>query len=111
MARNSRKRGVKTYRPHGAATIFYALFGLVTIACLAAFAILPTLSFTKNGDTTPFVGYEYVGFTVRKYFSTALASFMPKYDTFTQYFGSTAPTNDLLKIIFNFAIWMELIVY
>ena len=108
MARNSRKRGVKTYRPHGAATIFYALFGLVTIACLAAFAILPTLSFTKNGDTTPFVGYEYVGFTIRKYFSTALASFMPKYDTFTQYFGSTAPTNDLLKIIFNFHEYIEL---
>ena len=108
MARNSRKRGVKTYRPHGAATIFYALFGLVSIACIAGFAILPVLTFTKNGDTTPFVGYEYVGFTIRQYFSTLLASFMPKYDTFTQYFGSVAPSNDLLKIIFNFHQYIEL---
>ena len=69
MARNNRRRGVKTYRPHGAATIFYALFGLLAIACLAAFAILPVITFTKNGEPTPFVGYEYVGFTVRQYFS------------------------------------------
>ena len=109
MAKNKRRRGVKTYRPHGAATIFYALFGLVSIACIAAFAILPILSFTKNGDTTPFVGYEYVGFTIRKYFSTLLASFMPKYDTLTQYFGGVAPSNDLLKIIFNFHEYVELV--
>ena len=108
MARNNRRRGVKTYHPHGAATIFYALFGLLAIACLAAFAILPVITFTKNGEPTPFVGYEYVGFTVRQYFSNLLANFMPKYDTFTQYFGGTAPTNDLLKIIFNFHAYIEL---
>ena len=108
MARKNRRRGVKTYRPHGAATIFYALFGLVSLACVVAFAILPVLSFTKNGTPTEFVGYEYIGFTVRQYFSNLLANFMPKYDTFTQYFGSTAPTNDLLKVIFNFHAYIEL---
>ena len=108
MARKNRRRGVKTYRPHGAATIFYALFGLVSIACIVAFAILPVLSFTKNGTPTEFVGYEYVGFTIRSYFTNLLASFMPKYDTFTQYFGSTAPSNQLLQIIFNFHNYIEL---
>ena len=108
MARNRRTRGVKTYRPHGAATIFYALFGLVVLACLAGFAILPIITFTKNGNSTPFVGYEYLGFTVRKYLGSFLTQFTPKYETFAQYFGGTAPTNDLLKIIFAIHEYIEL---
>ena len=108
MAKNKRRRGVKTYRPHGIATFIYVIFGLAVLAGLAAFVLLPMFTYTKNGTPTEFNGLEFVGFTVRQYFSTATASFQPKYDAFLEYFGSTQPTNEALKVIFTFHQYIEL---
>ena len=109
MAKNKRRRGVRTYRPHGIATILYALFGLAVLGGLAAFVLLPFFTFTKNGVNTTFNGLEFVGFSVRKYFSEATASFQPKYEEFLQYFNTGAqPTNEILKFIFNFHEYIEL---
>ena len=109
MAKNKRRRGVKTYRPHGVASFIYVIFGLVILAGLAAFVVMPMFTYTKNGVDTQFKGLEFVGFTVRQYFSTATESFQPKYDIFLEYFtGSTQPNNEALKVIFNFHQYIEL---
>ena len=108
MAKSKRRRGVKTYRPHGIATFIYVIFGLAVLAGLAAFVLMPMFTYTKNGVDTTFNGLEFVGFTVRQYLPTVTQQFQPKYDTFLEYFGSTQPTNEALKVIFNFHQYIEL---
>ena len=108
MAKSKRRRGVKTYRPHGIATFIYVIFGLAVLAGLAAFVLMPMFTYTKNGVDTQFNGLEFVGFTVRQYLPTVTQQFQPKYDTFLEYFGSTQPTNEALKVIFNFHQYIEL---
>lgn len=109
MAKSKIRRGVRTYRPRGIATIIYVLFGLAVLAGLAAFVIMPMFTYTKNDVVTEFKGLEYIGFTVRQYFSTATESFQPKYDAFLEYFtGSAQPNNEALKVIFNFHQYIEL---
>ena len=108
MAKSKRRRGVKTYRPHGIATFIYVIFGLAVLAGLATFVLMPMFTYTKNGVDTTFNGLEFVGFTVRQYLPTVTQQFQPKYDTFLEYFGSTQPTNEALKVIFNFHQYIEL---
>ena len=108
MAKSKRRRGVKTYRPHGIATFIYVIFGLAVLAGLAAFVLMPMFTYTKNGVDTTFNGLEFVGFTVRQYLPTVTQQFQPKYDTFLEYFGSTQPTNEALKVIFNIHQYIEL---
>lgn len=108
MAKSKRRRGVKTYRPHGIATFIYVIFGLAVLAGLAAFVLMPMFTYTKNGVDTQFNGLEFVGFTVRQYLPTVTQQFQPKYDTFLEYFGSTQPTNEALKVIFNIHQYIEL---
>ena len=108
MAKSKRRRGVKTYRPHGIATFIYVIFGLAVLAGLATFVLMPMFTYTKNGVDTTFNGLEFVGFTVRQYLPTVTQQFQPKYDTFLEYFGSTQPTNEALKVIFNIHQYIEL---
>ena len=107
MAKNVRK-GVKTYRPHCLGVFIYALFALGVLAGLAAFVIFPMFTF-KVGEDSPIVfkGLDFVLYTVRDYFSGFAK---PEFTTFSQYFTSASPTNQILKIICQFHSIIELVI-
>ena len=108
--KKKKKRGVKVYRPHSAATIIYSLFGLVVIGLLAGFMLLPMFTVTKEGAAVmePFKGLDYFIFGIRKYFSSL---YMPKFDTFLSYYTHADPSvNELLGTIIKFHEIIELVV-
>lgn len=106
MAKKSR-RGVKTYRPYGPMVFLYALLALAVVACLGGFAFLPMFTFYQEGaDPIVFKGYEFLIFTVKRYFSSLA---QPKFEAFEAFFqGTFEGDNQLLQIIFNTHKYIEL---
>ena len=106
MSKKKKKRGIRTYRPHGVATIIYAFFGLVAIAALAGFALLPMFSFVKEGEVLfTFTGLDFFEYGIKR-FVPAFSN--PNFAQFESYYAHAEPSNELLKIIINFHGYIEL---